>query len=187
VRNEPIAKGVVESLCINGKSVKEIKFGLDGPVGDVHSGFSRRLSGHDGDYIRTSSLAKGDTVFNWRTWTGISMEELDEIEGALGCFIPQGCLLENLRIRGVPSFSKLDPTTRLVFPKYDDTQLILAVWEENGPCHVVGQRLADHYNNLELKKRFIAEAQGRRGVMGFVLSAGLVMVGDEVELFPRVY
>lgn len=185
MKNEILATGRVESLCINGLPVDHIEFDFDGPVGDVHSGFVRHLSGHDGDYIRTSDLAKRNPVFNWRSWTGLSQEELAEVEEQLGCIIPQGILLENLVISGVPNFSKLAPTTRLVFPKRD-TQTILAVWEENTPCHGVGQRLANYYENPELNKQLIARALGKRGVMGIVLSIGRVELGDTVLVYPPV-
>lgn len=184
---ERIASGVVESLCINGEPVERVEFDLAGPIGDVHYGFSRRLSGHDGSYISTSALVRGDEAFNWRMWTGISVEEISEVEEELGLSIPQGCLLENITFRGISDFSRLDPATRLVFPRRADSQTILAVWEWNGPCRIVGQRLAEHYDAPELKKRFIAAAQGKRGVMGIVLSVGVVEVGDEVSLYPRVY
>ena len=85
---------------------------------------------------------------------------------------------------GVPNLSKLPPTTRLVFPVRNDMQAILAIWEENTPCQIVGQRLAAHYGRPELKRALITAARDKRGVMGLVLSAGWVEVGDEVQLFP---
>jgi MOSC domain-containing protein YiiM len=191
---QPIAAGKVESLCINGKPLQGLIFWLDGPMGGVHSGrFARKLSGHDGEYIRTSSLERGAPVFNWRSWTGISSEEMSEVESALTVKIPQGCLLENITVSGIPNFSKLAPTTRLVFPprekgRYEKSgkQAILAVWEENSPCRTVGERLEEHHHESGLKTRFIAAAQNKRGVMGIVLASGLVRVGDEVLVYPPV-
>jgi hypothetical protein len=188
---DPIATGTVSTLAINGKPVQEILFELSGPVGDNHSGFKRRLSGHDGTYIKTSNLMKGAQVFNWRSWTGLSTQELNEIEHALGLGVPVGCLFENITISGIPNFSKLEPGTRLVFPRQVEgdnfvTQAILAVWEENGPCRTVGERL-ENYHGLEgLKTLFIREAQNRRGVMGFVLSAGKISRNDQVLVYPPV-
>ncbi len=104
-----IAQGFVVSLAINGDPVPQITFNPDGPLGDIHAGFDRKLSGHDGDYIRTSGLLKGAAVFNWRSWTGVSVEELASVEQALNYEIPIGCLLENIRIEGIPHFSKLTP------------------------------------------------------------------------------
>lgn len=183
MKNELLARGRVEWLCVNGQEVASINFRLDGPEGDKHSGFVRKLSGHDGVYVRTSSLSKGDEVFNWRTWTGLSAEELGEVERSLGLSIPRGTLLENIVFSGISDFSKLAPTTRLIFPKRSE-QVILAVWEENGPCKGVGQRLAEYYGEPDLCRRLIAEAQGKRGVMGLVLSPGVVEVGDEVLVYP---
>lgn len=182
---EPIATGNVDYVTVNGAPERGIFFGLDGPFGDRHCGSTRLLSGHDSDYIRTSSLVKGDTVFNWRTWTALSSEEVQEVERTLGVVIPRGTLLENLEISGIPDFSKLPPASRLVFPaRKGKGQAILAVWSENGPCKTVGQRLADHHEHFELMAEFVAAAEGKRGVMGFVLSPGIVRVGDTVLVYP---
>jgi hypothetical protein len=184
---EPIARGIVESICVNGQPIERTLFLLDGPYHENHAGFQRKLSGHDSEYIRTSSLTKGATVFNWRTWTGLSSEEISKIEQELGVKIPLGCLLENITVSGIPNFSKLAPTTRLVFPvreKVLSKQAILAVWEENGPCKHVGKRLADHHGSFDLMTKFVAAAHGKRGVMGIVLAPGLIEVGDEVLVYP---
>ncbi len=186
-----LARGFVSSLAINGETVNSITLALDGPVGDTHSGMTRQLSGHDGDYVRSSALRKGHEVFNWRSWTAISDDELDLIEEALGQTIPPGCLLENMIICGIPDFSRLPPTSRLVFPNRAEAgqpaeQAVLAVWEENGPCSTVGQRLEDHYGYEGLATRFVREAQGKRGVTGFVLSPGVVQPNDEVLVYPPV-
>jgi hypothetical protein len=183
-KNALTGAGRVESLSINGTPVKNIQFGLTGPAGDRHCGFSRSLSKHDGPYLRTSELQRGAKVLNWRTWTGISTEETGEVEKELGLKIPQGCLLENLEISGIPNFSQLPPTSRLVFPTGRTQQLILAVWEENGPCQGVGRRLQEHHGIEGLSARFIAVAQRKRGVMGVVLSAGYAHVGDVIRVYP---
>lgn len=182
----PLATGRVEALAVNGQSIPGLHFSPDGPSGDAHRGFTRTLSGHDGEYLRTSSLEKGASVFNWRSWTALSTEEIGALEGDLGYSVPVGCLLENIRISGIPNFSRLAPTTRLVFPKHSETQLILAAWEENGPCGTVGRRLESHHAVPGLKSGFIRAAQHRRGVMGFVLAPGSILVGDTVLVYPPV-
>lgn len=181
-----LATGRVEWLCINSKPVESASYFLDGPVGDDHSSFSRRLSGHDGAYLETSNRARKDLVFNWRMWTGLSREEVTEIEKRLGYPIPQGCLQENLLVSGIPRFTQLAPTSRLVFPERGGKQVILAVWEENTPCRTVGERLETHHKVPGLSTRLIAEARHKRGVMGIVLSAGVIHVGDEIQVYPPV-
>ena len=183
---EPIAIGRVESLALNGKEVSSIRFNYDGPMGDNHSGRTRQLAGHDGTYLRTSKLVKGDPVMNWRTWTALSREDVVAIEMELGADIPVGCLLENIIISGIPNFSYLPPTTRLVFPQHDSCeskQAILAVWEENGPCKTVGKRLADLHDDATLTSKFVEAAYRRRGLMGFVLSGGYINEGDLVHAY----
>ncbi len=185
--NQLLAQGFVSALAINGAATDHIQFELDGPVGDIHKGFSRRLSNHDGAYIRTSARKKYDTVFKWRSWTGLSTEELESISRTIGYPIPTGILLENITVTGIHNFSQLPPTSRLVFPKAtDSSQAILAVWEENGPCKTVGERLERLHDKPGLKTDFVRAGQGKRGVMGFVLSAGTVAVGDQVFVYPPV-
>ncbi len=173
MKNQPVAVGKVVSLSVNGTPITSCMFNLEGPENDTHSGFTRSLSGHDGVYLRTSDRKKGDQVFNWRTWTGLSQEEIREVESQLGLDVPQGCLLENLVVSGIPGFSQLAPTSRLVFSREgsDVPRPILVVWEENGPCKTVGERLEHHHAQPGLKTDFIAAALHRRGVMGFVLAA----------------
>jgi MOSC domain-containing protein YiiM len=170
--------------------VDQIEYCLDGPSGDKHRGFTRALGGHDEAYVRTSKLRKGAPVLNWRAWSALSLEELAETQKALGVEIPAGCLLENMIISGIPDFSKLPPTTRLIFPERphrdQNTQAMLAVWEENTPCAVVGARLARHRDQPGLTKRFVVEARHRRGVVGLVLAPGLVEIGDAVSAYSRV-
>jgi hypothetical protein len=185
---KPIATGVVKSLCINGLRVPTITFDLDGPRGEKHSGYTRKLSGHDGPYIATSALNKGDVIFNWRTWTALSFEEVCAVESSLGVNIPQGCLLENLTVSGISDISRLAPTSRLVFPyrKAEDGagQAILAVWSKNNPCKTVGDRLELHHQRPGLSNSFRLAAKGKRGIEGFVLSFGVVAVGDVVLVYP---
>jgi hypothetical protein len=186
VANDLIGTGQVISLCINGSTLEELAFSLEGPRGDAHTGFTRQLGGHDGEYTRTSDLKTGAPIFNWRAWSGLSAEEIRETEDALGAAIPPGCLLENIIISGIPNFSKLPPTTRLVFPARQSKsgrQAILAVWEENTPCSVVGARLAALHDRPTLKKQFVSAAANKRGVVGIVLAPGEVRRGDEVRVY----
>ena len=190
MKNQLVAQGCVSALAVNGDPVSELYFYADGPEGDTHAGFTRALSGHDGAYIRTSKLNRGDPVFNWRSWTGLSHEETLEIETGLGYIIPEGALLENVIFSGIPDFSKLAPATRLVFPERDvlgvPQQAILAVWEENGPCATIGKRLEEQLGVPKLCSRFVKSALHKRGLMGFVLSPGLIMHHDSVAVYPPV-
>ncbi len=185
-----IGTGTVTGLAlrVSGKSYSTLKisFDLGGPFGDDHHGHTRVLGKHDGDYLKSSELTGADEVFNWRSWTGLSNEEVTETEKALDYPIPLGTVFENIRISGIPNFSKLPPTTRLVFPRRFTNQAILTVWEENGPCRTAGERVAALYNEPRLVAKYVKAALNRRGVMGFVLSPGQVCVGDEVRVYAPV-
>jgi len=122
-----------------------------------------------------------------------------EIETEIGHTIPTGCLFENIKFLGIPNFSNLPPTSRIVFPFRDRIpsqhggstinmlpQAILTIWEENGPCQTVGKRLEKYYQKPGLSAAFVKAAQGKRGVMGFVLASGCVKVGDIVTVYPPV-
>lgn len=187
MKNQLLAKGRVTGLCVNGEPTERLLFDWDGPAHDKHSGYTRAISGHDRAYKETSDLKKGDLVFNWRSWTGIASEEILEVEKEIGYNIPPGCLLENITFSGIPAFSELPPTSRLVFPeRYEWSQAILAVWEQNAPCHGVGKRLEEHHQLPGLSPRFIKAALRKRGLMGFVLRYGIVDIGDEVLVYPPV-
>jgi hypothetical protein len=176
----------VESLWVNGESTDRLAFTLEGPVGDKHSGYTRKLDGHDSRFRALSGFKKGHIVFNYRSWSGISLQEINKIEKKLGIKIPGGCLLENLVISGIRNFSQLPSGSQLVFPaKPDGSQVILAIWRRNTPCHIVGMRLQSHYpENPHLSKHFIKVAVKSRGVVGFVISGGYIDVGDTVEVYP---
>jgi hypothetical protein len=186
----PIGQGVVTSLALDGSARQEIYFEIQGPTGDSHSTGIRRLGGHDTAFFKTSKAKRDDWVFNWRSWTGLANEELQAVESVLRVGIPVGCLLENIRFSGIGRFSDLPPTSRIVFPQREFggemQQVVLTIWEKNTPCHTVGKRLAEHHNDSDLSSKFVRAAQGKRGVMGFVLTTGLVRVGDKVTVYPPV-
>lgn len=185
--SEPIAVGRVVWLGINGYSVTMLDFNCGGPAGGHNSGNRRSLNGSDSEYLGTSKLKKGDSFFNFNTWTALSREEVNDIEEKLHLPVPNGCLLENIIVSGVPQFSNLNPTTRLVFPQRisnsDRTQAILAIWEKS---KTVGDRLEQHHRKPGLRADFVAVAPNSSGVTGFVLAAGQINVGDEVLVFPPV-
>lgn len=180
------AVGKVESLCVNGSPTSSINILPEGIFRDTHRGFQRALSGHDGAYLKTSALKKGHAVFNWRSWTALSLEELQAIEYAISCSILPGILFENMIISGIPNFSQLQPTSRLVFPLEKESQAILAVWEENGPCRTVGERVESASGGHTTSAEFVRAAHKKRGLMGFVLSPGVVRVGDQIRVYGPV-
>lgn len=186
---KPIAIGHVASLAINGASTERIHFEFEGPQGDKHASRIHQLTEKDSRLLSISGLPQGHPVFNYRSWTALSCEELQEIESAISRPIPQGCLLENMQISGIPSFSTLPPSSQLHFPARRAfgkkmCKAILAVWEKNTPCDIVANRLATLSESPSLRAAFEYAARGKRGVVGFVLSSGYAFVGDEVLVYP---
>jgi hypothetical protein len=66
------------------------------------------------------------------------------------------------------------------------TRVALLVFEQNGPCSTVGARLAKLHARPELTFEFVKAASERRGVVGTVHMAGLVLMHDEVLIYPPV-
>lgn len=185
-------RGHVEHLCINGEQVSSILFGLEGPRGDRHAGFTRKTSGHDSALLRLPHMRKGMPIANMRTWSAISKEEMDEVGAALSCEVPMECLLANLCISDIPRFSQLEVGMLLVFPSRcdgqepEETRAILYVGQENTPCAVVGNRLEKHHQQPGLSAKFVHAANGKRGLVGSVLSPGRVLPNDEVLVYPPI-
>lgn len=126
----------------------------------------------------------GEQVFNTRSWTATSLEDLQEIEAEVKAPVEPGDLLENITFSGMEDFSKIPPGSLIVFPRREN-QLVLAVWSENTPCQTLAKRFEKKHDSPELGRRLLRFAVHRRGVMGLVYSPGQVMVGDEAKLLVR--
>jgi len=156
------------------RDMPEVKVGLEGFVGDRHSGLTRRAD------VRTPWFPKGTTVRNTRQVSIVSTEELALIAEALG--LPEvmaAWLGANLELAGVARLTQLPPGTRLFFP--DDATLV--VDGENEPCRQAGRALeAHHPERAGLSSRFVKAAHHRRGLVGWVERPGVIRAGDKVKV-----
>jgi len=173
--NKDLSKGDQASL----------KAELDGFVGDKHRSFERVAWAGDKD-------PEGTVRRNERQWSGVSVEELAVIEKKMDLSEPltAATLGANICIEGIPNFSQLPKSTRLIFP----SGAVLAVEECNPPCADMGAQIAAKYKTSSGEPAaghlFASRAFGVRGVVGVVDVPGEIRAGDKVVVQidePPVY
>ena len=90
----------------------------------------------------------------------------------------------NLLVSGIPNFSQIPPSTRMIF----DGGASLVVDLENSPCKYPGEIIERHHpgrGNL-----FAKAAVGHRGVTAWVEREGSIDSGDSIRLYippQRIY
>ncbi len=148
---------------------------LDGFVGDKHRGYSRVC--WDGD-----TEPEGTVRRNNRQWSGMSLEELEEIRTALDldqALSPED-LGVNVCISGVENFSQLPKGSKLVFP----SGATLVVEDYNPPCTDMGDKIASLYMNRSgepvTRKQFLIESKKKRGVVGVIDVPGVINTGERI-------
>ena len=152
---------------------------LDGFDGDKHRGYSRVC--YEGD-----SEPEGTVRRNNRQWSGMSLEELEEIREALNLDRPISPedLGVNLCIQGIEEFSKLPKGTKLVFP----SGATFVIEDYNPPCTEMGDKIANLYVNRAgeplTRKQYLIAAKRKRGVVGVIDVPGEIATGDQVLVKP---
>lgn len=152
---------------------------LDGFDGDKHQGYSRVCYAGDTE-------PEGTVRRNNRQWSGMSLEELEEIQEALNlerALSPED-LGVNLCIQGIKEFSKLPKGSKLVFP----SGAVLVIEDYNPPCTEMGDKIASLYVTRSgepiTRKQFLIEAKRKRGVVGVVDVPGSITMGDRIIVRP---
>lgn len=163
----------------------------DGIEGDMYRGMWRAVSGHDGAYVATDGVAKGDRVLNMRQITIIEAAEMARSREAAAVDIENGMLRENIVVRYAagsgPAFSHLPPLSRMVINHGTPQAKVLLLTEENTPCATVCNPMAAHFGGgPELAARLKQSLGGHRGQMAMVRSArpAQVRLGDPFTIFP---
>ncbi len=152
---------------------------LDGVVGDHHRSYTRKTWAGD-------KQPKGTVRRNERQWSAVSVAELAEIQAALDLVEPLtgAALGANICLDGVAQLSRLPKGTVLRFPSGAE----LMVAEYNPPCLGMGTQLAAALKTNSGKPLqntdFSKAAKLTRGVVGVVEVAGIIKVGDDVEITP---
>jgi MOSC domain-containing protein YiiM len=175
--------GKVEAICIKDNdgfptgTTPTAEVTLEGFVGDTHYGFTR------GADARDPSIKRGTKVRNWRQWSAVSVEELQNIAQTMNIEkVDPWMLAANLTFSGIPNFTKLPRGTELHF----EGGTILTVECENDPCMGPGREVAAA-NKDKTPQQFIKAAMHLRGIVGVVYRAGTIKVGEAVTVkYPPV-
>ena len=158
----------------------EMMLTLDGPVGDCHTGVTRKSDS------RTLVLySRGQDIRNVRQLTLLSVEDLQEIASDLGIpAVDPSWLGANIVFSGIADFTMLPPSTRLQFP----SGATIVVDMENYPCSQIAEVIGRHYP--EVQNKVVKRAMHKRGLTAWVEREGAIHNGDEVTIFippQRIY
>ena len=162
----------VEAVCVSTPEARvakqprdEVTVGAHGLEGDRHAGEQR------------ISPRTGQPIPNRRQWSAVSTGEVEAFCRELGVLaFEEGELGENLRLSGI-DLGDVRPGTILEFP----SGCRLQVSAQNDPCENAAAELAVTYG-ATVGRYFVRASFGRRGVVGAVLTPGIICPGDEVAV-----
>lgn len=162
-------KGEIKRSCLS------LELTTEGIVGDRHAGALRKAD------VRDRGVERGTLIRNWRQWSAISVEELEEIGKNLfgkslapGAPVDPSYLGPNMLISGIAGFSRLAVGTILRLPHAE-----LLVEGENEPCVKVGKVLVTQCGVGD-KRDFVRAGRHLRGLVGSVRVPGMIAIGDQV-------
>ncbi len=172
--------GQVQSVLLHGgdsddissAQVDKVSAGFDGLADDSHRGLNRascvRVAGQ---YV------EGTQIRNTRQISLVSAEELALIAEAMQIeqILPEW-LGANLCLVGIPDFTLLPPSSRLIF----ESGASVAIDMENEPCRYPADIIDQHFPGKG--RMFVKNAMQRRGVTGWVEREGEIAAGDKVAV-----
>ena len=153
-------------------AVDEVPVTFAGPKGESRYGTTRPSDG------RLQQQYPRDTeVRNTRQFSISSVEELALIAANMGVDeIKPHWLGLNMLIEGLPDFSYIPPSSRLI----SQAGAGLCIDLENRPCHLSAKVIDQNFPGKG--REFKAAAKGLRGVTAWVEREGMLRVGDEMLL-----
>lgn len=160
--------------------VEQVEADFEGFPGDRHSGWTRPSDS------RTSHYPRGTPIRNDRQISIISVEEMAEVAARMDLpEIRPEWLGANLVLEGIPSLTRLPPSTGLFFQK----GAVLYVSGENNPCIHPGKVIQAAYPEREdLAAAFVKAAAHLRGLVAVVEKPGIIARGDSVAVkIPTQY
>ncbi|MGB0410733.1 MAG: MOSC domain-containing protein [Pikeienuella sp.] len=166
--------GVVldRQVTLSSEPREELDLSFEGPVGECHSGMTRPSCSR----VKLQ-YPRGTEIGNARQLSILSAEELAEAAADMGIDrIAPEWTGANIIIEGIPDFTKIPPSSRLIFES--DASVVNDM--ENGPCKYVGQEIEKHHPGKGLS--FPVHAREKRGICGWVERPGKVSVGMSVRL-----
>ncbi len=159
----------IASVTAGGK----VEVGFEGFAGENHSGLNRDAC------VRVRNLyAEGTRIRNTRQVSIVSEEELTLIAHGMEIeHIEPEWLGANLLLAGIPHFTLLPPSSRLLF----SSGACLVVDMENQPCAYPAKEIQKVYPGKG--RLFIKNARQRRGVTAWVEKEGAIADGDSIRVF----
>ena len=143
-----------------------------GFVGEVHGGLTRPACSR----VRRQ-YPRGTEIRNVRQLSALAAEDIEAISAGLGLErLEPGWLGANLVVAGLPDFTHLPPSSRLIAA--NGTSLVVDM--ENAPCRFPGEIIERHRPGHGAA--FPTVALGRRGVTLWVERPGALAVGDALAL-----
>jgi hypothetical protein len=179
-RTEVILVNSTPDEDLSSSRVASVEVSYAGLEGESHSGLVRPSC------VRVRhQYPQGTEIRNTRQISIVSIEELAVIADNMGIAeLKPEWLGVNLLVSGIPNFSQIPPSTRMIF----GGGASLVVDLENSPCRYPGEIIERHhpgFGNL-----FAKAALGRRGVTAWVEREGQINTGDPVNLYipqQRIY
>ena len=157
---------------LSSSRVSSIKVTYAGFEGESHSGLVRASC----ERVR-GQYKKGTEIRNTRQISIISVEELASIASSMGIDgLQPEWLGANLLVSGIPDFSRIPPSTRMIFA----SGASLVVDLENSPCKYPGEIIERHHPGKG--ELFVKAAYGRRGVTAWVEREGHITTGEAIQV-----
>lgn len=179
-RTEVILVNSTRQEDLSSSRVSSIRASYAGFEGESHSGLVRSSC------VRVRhQYPQGTEIRNTRQISILSAEELAIIADSMGVSeLKPEWLGANLIVSGIPDFSQIPPSTRMIFA--GGASLVVDL--ENSPCKYPGEVINRHHPGFG--KLFARAAVGRRGVTAWVEREGGIDIGDSIKLYippQRIY
>lgn len=178
----------VEAILVNSTPQEDL---ASSPVESVQASYAGLEGESHSGLVRASCVRvrhqypQGTEIRNTRQVSIVSSEELATIAEAMGIAELQPQWLgANLLVSGIPDFSRIPPSTRMIF----DGGASLVVDLENSPCKYPGEIIERHHPGHG--SLFAKAAVGLRGVTAWVEREGRIDTGDRIRLYippQRIY
>ncbi len=165
---------------LSSTGVPSVNVTYAGFEGEAHSGLTRASC------IRVRrQYTQGTEIRNTRQISIISVEDMAVVADTMGVDkLEPEWLGANLLVSGIPDFTKIPPSSRLMF----DGGVSLVVDMENGPCQYPGEIIERHHPGKGAL--FPKAALGRRGVTAWVEREGHITAGEAITVHippQRIY
>lgn len=160
------------------ETVTSLKVDPEGIIGSKYHGAFVKAG------VREPHIPESSVIKNRRQITALDINELTELTNLLKLpFLSPVNLRPDIIFSGIPRLTQLPPGTMLHF----SSGVSLEVEGFNDPCSKPAKYIVEEHPQLEyetFKKEFKSAAQGRRGIIASVYSAGegVINLGDKVEI-----